>query len=146
MIKDVAVTCKKGCSFCCHMDIDITSTEAQLIKEYMAVNAIGIDAGYLEAQLSLSKVDRPLSQTHSACVFLKGENCLIYPVRPIACRKHLMNSAAVFCDQKLMVGSGVGKTQVLSPDIEALHSAIEDALKEESGRMAGILLRELDIV
>lgn len=94
------VSCKIGCSHCCHYEVDSQQIEVQVILEYCQHNNIPIDKSYLEAQARWigEKIhDHP---THSACVFLKDHKCSIYEARPIACRNHQVFSDAALCDAK----------------------------------------------
>lgn len=77
-------SCKKGCSHCCHMDVQVTTLEAS----YVAFQA---DIPFLE--------DRPLSTGHkSACIFLSSSGtCLIYPHRPLFCRTYHSMSPPELC-------------------------------------------------
>ena len=51
----VNCSCKKGCSFCCHIQVVITKPEANIIIDYCRVNNIKIDYSYLEKQLKLTE-------------------------------------------------------------------------------------------
>lgn len=69
------VTCKKGCSHCCRMDVQITKFEA----EYIHV-ATGIPHNP-NATLTIGN--------KGACPFLsKNGECSIYVVRPLFCRTY----------------------------------------------------------
>ena len=80
--------CHKGCAFCCSDagSIDITTLEGMVIREQM-------DALPRPRQIALKKslaadMRRREQKKTSACPFLmKNRSCLIYPVRPFACRR-----------------------------------------------------------
>ena len=86
------VACKgKGCNFCCHDRVYLSSFEINLIKtfieqnpDYQFVNeeqAKFLDeTGYIEAN------NLPFAKR--ACPFLINGNCSIYDVRPSICRIH----------------------------------------------------------
>lgn len=65
--------CRKGCSACCHIDVDVTETEAALIPKHL---------GRPYAQRTIHTAGHT-----SPCPFLgpQGE-CTIYRVRPFHCR------------------------------------------------------------
>ena len=96
-ITEPSIKCKKGCSFCCHLNVDITRLEAKLIAHYCNEQNIPIDKNYLVKQAEYS-IDDIISSPHSACVFLKNNECSIYPVRPCGCRKLFVTTDPVFCD------------------------------------------------
>lgn len=66
-------TCQKGCSYCCHYDVQITSFEAEYI--------------YIKTGRPHNP-DTPHTFNHEKpCPFLSsGGQCGIYPIRPIICR------------------------------------------------------------
>lgn len=82
------VVCKRGCSHCCHVNVNLTTYEA----EYIAVNA------KLEApDLSPSKKG---DYTNQPCPFLKDNECSIYEFRPMACRAFGTIDSADYCADK----------------------------------------------
>jgi Fe-S-cluster containining protein len=89
-----SISCKKGCSACCHINVDIRETEAKLLVKYAHKNRIPIDKEYLQKQAVVEK--QPGSDV-SACVFLKDGLCSVYPVRPIMCRKYYVVSDPALC-------------------------------------------------
>lgn len=68
--------CKKGCSWCCRVPVDVSAIEAQLIGEY-----IGIEPKNLTADRQWYRMP-----DKTKCPFLKNDCCSIYPVRPFNCR------------------------------------------------------------
>jgi hypothetical protein len=77
-------TCTKGCSHCCHMDVQLTAFEA----EYICI-ATGIPHSH----------DAPLTMQHgTACPFLSKEGtCSIYEYRPLFCRTYHSLSEPRLC-------------------------------------------------
>lgn len=92
------VSCKKGCSFCCHINVDIYDDEAEVILNYCKKNNIAIDVDYLKKQAEFKDLRSHARNELSACVFLKNGLCSIYPVRPIACRKFAVISPPAKCE------------------------------------------------
>jgi Fe-S-cluster containining protein len=115
-------SCKKGCSFCCHVSTDISEDEAFLIADYCKTNGIGIPAAYLHSQL-LYEADKIYMSSCSACVFLKDNKCSIYPVRPIACRKYFVFTPASLCEQ-----ASKNKSPIDVEVIEVFNYALEKLL------------------
>lgn len=89
------IQCKAGCTACCFIDVDISADEATVIIDYCGENHIEIDKAYLTEQAT---VGRKSYSALSRCVFLKDNFCSIYPVRPVACRKHWVITDPALCD------------------------------------------------
>lgn len=67
------MSCGKGCSYCCHMDVQITTLEAAYIQAHTGVTPNG--------SVSLTTGHR------DSCPFLdSGGTCGIYSARPLMCR------------------------------------------------------------
>lgn len=75
------VACKKGCAYCCYQQIQISSLEAEYIRE---------KTGIFPAKLSAAP-SRDLQEFsgNTPCPFLKQGACSIYEHRPIICRIHV---------------------------------------------------------
>jgi uncharacterized protein len=80
--------CQKGCAFCCRDagSIDITTLEGLVIRDQVATlprsRQVAIKKR-LAADMKRREQKKP-----SACPFLmKNRSCMIYPVRPFACRR-----------------------------------------------------------
>jgi Fe-S-cluster containining protein len=135
------VSCTKGCSFCCRMNVDMTELEADVLVNYAHKHNIPVDKNYLKKQLRLSPEELPLSKEYSSCMFLAKDNtCKVYDVRPMACRKYFVVTPAEECNipafPKHMVAS------IVDPDVEAVVSAI-DTLEINVSRMPGQLLKAI---
>lgn len=138
--KKVTVTCKKGCWYCCHMQVSITKEEAALIVYACEQHGIAIDKEHLKKQLGMDQNAHCRSE-HSACVFLKDKLCSIYDVRPTACRKYFVGTPVELCKIG-QSGQPMQQVGILSNiDVEILASAIMD---NTQGTMAEMLLNELE--
>ncbi len=74
------VACGEGCSACCHMNVSITSAEAE---------RIGLAIGRRPAAVRGSAEHAIDKFAGKPCPFLDGvDACSIYADRPLACRKH----------------------------------------------------------
>lgn len=81
------LTCKKGCNQCCYVDLSIFEIEADNIRNWLE-NLSRKDQESIKEKLYLiqeKKIDFEGKES-LPCVFLKGDQCLIYPVRPLICR------------------------------------------------------------
>jgi Fe-S-cluster containining protein len=89
------MTCTKGCSGCCHVDISIFTSEAARILGWIrsmdqparqslqaSLRAIAED----DAQRRTPTAPNPTGQNKLPCAFLIDNACSIYPARPIICR------------------------------------------------------------
>ncbi len=89
------IACKKGCNWCCYQPVYLTTNEAYLIHEYMTQSFTESQINKLvsNARLKLKKT-KGLEETEKqkishACPFLYEGSCVVYPVRPMACRVYL---------------------------------------------------------
>jgi hypothetical protein len=132
-----AIQCKAGCTACCFIDVDICQDEAAVIVDYCRETGIGIDREYLTRQAAVGrKTYSPLSK----CVFLKDNCCSIYPVRPIACRKHWVKTDPALCDFSKNIANPVGG--YFDVNTEILASAVLNV--DDTGPLEKKLLSELD--
>jgi hypothetical protein len=89
------VECRKGCAFCCHLNVTATALEA------MHIAAILRMGGRADLERSVSAASEVLSgldpgsrlARKSPCPLLVQGACSIYQARPIACRTLLSLSA-----------------------------------------------------
>jgi Fe-S-cluster containining protein len=94
------ISCKKGCIACCELVINISQIEAMVILKYVDNIKLKLDWVRVNEQSGLqSKMNATeYAGMHNGCVFLDDKGgCSIYPVRPIACRSHLVSSASELC-------------------------------------------------
>lgn len=111
------VTCGRGCSGCCHYEVEITNDEAEILKSVVQ-QGFPLDRERLDEQASRARQGVEWSRFWSPqnrCVFL-GENgaCQVYEERPAICRKHLVTSPASACTAP---GAAVAPVQVLMAEI-----------------------------
>lgn len=130
------IQCKTGCTHCCFIDVDISEDEAAIILNYCNENGIAIDKEYLEKQAA---VGRKKYSEISRCVFLKDNLCSIYPVRPIACRKHWVKTDPSLCDFSNNIAHRV--SGYFDINTEILASAVLNA--ETTGTFEKMMLDEL---
>lgn len=104
-------SCKYGCSECCNLIVTATPIEAELVRRYakkMDIKklekfsvAIKNNAHNIPNYIQLMgnfDVERNYFRKSIKCPFLSSDNsCLIYTVRPHACRKHIVFSEPLSC-------------------------------------------------
>ncbi len=89
------VDCAKGCSWCCYQAVLVSPQEVLLISRYLSdeladaqQQVICWNAREKQAVTGTMSV-REFLQYLQPCPFLLENSCLIYPVRPMACRVYL---------------------------------------------------------
>ena len=136
-----AISCHKGCTGCCHYEVEITQNEAVILK-----NAVGgglpIDHDRLSLQAERERQSpewRRFGHRDNRCVFL-GEDgaCRVYDDRPSICRKHVVTTPVSACTT---AGAAVAPVQVLLAEI--LLSAELSIEGTEFGSLAKMLLKSL---
>lgn len=124
----IRISCKKGCSFCCKIKVDVSEAEAWYILQYCQEKGIKIDWERFYKQISpkYQDVENWPLLSNNACAFLQpnGE-CGIYEARPLACRKYFVISDPKICD------TSIGKNQPLvyvNMDMELLMTVIANTV------------------
>ncbi len=110
-----APSCSKGCAFCCHIHVVVSKAESDACFDYAKEKGFDIDRKLLEAQqghdmLSWKELPYPLRK----CVFLdKNNECSVYSVRPLMCRKYYVITPPSQCDTKHLTKGSPEPKQVL---------------------------------
>lgn len=96
------ISCKAGCSACCHQKVDLGAFEGALIEKYLHDNPIAVDKDRLRRQAEALKGEagsyEKLPFEERRCVFLSADQtCSIYSVRPLMCRRHFVQSDPSIC-------------------------------------------------
>lgn len=135
---DIEVSCFKGCSACCHMEVEVTSYEADVLK-HLVEDGMSIDRSRLQQQSQRSLQDpawrEGLRNDINKCVFLNHQGeCRIYENRPAMCRRHSVTSPAEFCENiesKIVIR--------YFPKVDLLISAANEDPNVEIGPLAKML-------
>ena len=98
---NIEVSCKKGCSACCHMEVEITNYEAEILKDVVTSGYV-IERQRLQVQSQRGLQDpawrEGIRNKDNPCVFLDPEgSCGIYENRPVMCRRHSVTSPPKNC-------------------------------------------------
>lgn len=93
-------SCSKGCGACCHLEVEITRDEGELLAQ-MVVDGHSVDHARLRKQAMRARKDEAWALRlieDNRCVFLDStDSCSIYESRPGVCRKVLVTSPAAYC-------------------------------------------------
>ncbi len=94
----IPVDCRMGCSWCCHQAVFASTHEIILMAQYLrkhysreVVDEVRMRAEAKESQLGPLSPAAALKSRHACPLLLKGR-CMVYPVRPMACRIYLSSS------------------------------------------------------
>jgi len=140
-VEKYKTTCKKGCAFCCHIEVKTTITEAEIIMDRMEQQNEPFtedELAMLERQSKLSSEEYSFNPDR-ACVFLTDDNeCSIYDIRPLACRTYLVATPPEHCDA-LLYRKVKGVMVAASIHSELMRSVLYTGL--ESGRLSELLLK-----
>ncbi len=102
--QNIEVSCVKGCSACCHMEVEITNYEADILKNLID-QGHPVDRARLATQSQRGLQDKAWHQgwrsPDNKCVFLNSEGaCSVYEHRPVMCRRHSVTSPAKNCESR----------------------------------------------
>lgn len=139
---DIKVSCHKGCGACCHLEVQITNDDAEVLRESL-LNGLKIDMDRLQ-ELSQRRKNDPLWRAGAApmnrCVFLGSDNaCRTYENRPAVCRKLSVVSPAIDC-----ATIGAFPQPVMIPMAEIIISAALSIEGAKFGSLPSMLQASLD--
>lgn len=89
-------SCKRGCSFCCYYEINLSDDEYQLIRSKHGINVNELES--IKKQNKLSWAQIPYKDRK--CPFLINNECSIYEDRPLACRQHYVINLPQNCSEE----------------------------------------------
>jgi len=90
--------CKKACAWCCYQEVFAVTHEFLYLQEYVYRNLSQelrdriLAKAREKVMLSMNKSVEEQRKIRFACPFLEGDSCLVYKVRPMACRIYLSSS------------------------------------------------------
>jgi Fe-S-cluster containining protein len=86
--------CKKGCSWCCFLRVKVTPLEILCMIDYLQSNLKPVELSAFRHRLAdTDKTTRGMNGSQRVyakkiCPLIVENECLVYPVRPIACRTY----------------------------------------------------------
>ena len=110
------VACYKGCSVCCYQVIPLSTIECMGIKFYVQ-NILN--------QRFRSFLIKKFNEHKSICLFNIDDCCIVYSLRPIACRRYIVCSKPCEINEDPIV---TRSSDVLESSREHLYCAIEMTL------------------
>jgi Fe-S-cluster containining protein len=130
-------SCRRGCNFCCHINVDISTKGAIYIIDEAGLTKEQIESFHNQkgkGMLDRMKIIEP-------CAFLKNGECSIYDIRPIVCRKYFVVSDPKKCDPSNGFES---KVQVsVEIDMEILECVFVDKFGQ-SNSMADVFIKLIE--
>ena len=90
--------CKKGCSWCCHQVVYAVTHEILYLHDHLQKNFKEEIRNRILARarenvlLTRQKSKKEELQVSTPCPFLESGSCMVYGVRPMACRIYLSSS------------------------------------------------------
>ena len=112
-----ALSCHKGCSGCCHYEVEITQDEAAILKN-IVIDGLPVDLERLQLQAARERQSpewQRFGSPNNRCVFLSETGvCRVYNDRPSICRKHVVTTPVSACTT---AGEVVAPVQVLLAEI-----------------------------
>lgn len=94
------ISCKKGCAFCCNIQVMVSEDEGLLLyEEAKRLGVLDIEKLTEQAAWDVSDYPKNYSSGKSRCIFLGEDSaCRIYKDRPMACRSYLVVSPPEECN------------------------------------------------
>ncbi len=137
----IKVSCCKGCSGCCHYEVEITNDEAAVLASIVR-SGLAIDTSRLSNQAARERRGPEWSDVlhpSNRCVFLGEDNtCRVYENRPSVCRRTLVTSPAEACSKP---GQPVSPVEILLAEL--LLSAALSLVGSSFGSLSKMLLASL---
>jgi Fe-S-cluster containining protein len=142
MNSHIKTSCRKGCGACCHLEVEITEDDADLLAHSILNQNLKIDEDRLQELAERTRLDKKWAMgavSSNRCILLGADNtCRDYENRPSVCRKHAVTSPAEDC-------STLGATPVplLIPMNEIILSAALGQSKNNFGALPKMLTAAL---
>jgi Fe-S-cluster containining protein len=100
----IRVECERGCSYCCHLRVEIRPHEAFVLAHHVQTK-LGAEArarALARIERNLAQIAELAPQAHVRagipCALLEDGACSVYEARPAACRKYYSMSRSVCRD------------------------------------------------
>lgn len=142
--QNLKASCQKGCSACCHVEVEITSYETEILAQ-LIIQGHDVDQLRWSEQCARSVGDpvwkKGSHNLQNKCLFLnQSGECSIYYDRPVMCRRHSVTSPAKLC-QTLDAPISLR----YFPRVDLLISAANEDEGLEIGPLAKMLMTKMQI-
>lgn len=100
-----SMDCRMGCSWCCHQSVFASTHEVLVIEDYLTTHFSSevLEGVKLAAAKKVGRTkkvsNKDLLKMQGACPLLKNGVCMVYPVRPMACRIYLSSDVKTCIDK-----------------------------------------------
>ncbi len=140
----IPASCQKGCSACCHIEVEITSYEAEILAELVKKGHVLNPDRWAEQSARTNGDPKWKKGSHdpsNQCLFLSSHGeCSIYFHRPVMCRRHSVTSPAQLCKTL-----DAPITLRYFPRVDLLISAANEDEGLEIGPLAKMLMKKMFI-
>ena len=110
------IACHKGCSACCYQTILLSTLEAVGIRFYVQA---------ILTEESRTVLFNKYSEHKQVCLFNIDGSCIVYPLRPVSCRRYIVTSQCCKINEDPTI---TRPNDVLEPSREYLFTSIERTL------------------
>jgi len=133
------LACQRGCATCCTLRVSATAPEVFLVARFLRAVAPRLAERGVDLMAQVHAADgqgRGLDEAgrvalRQRCPFIARGVCVIYPVRPLACRGHASHSVKACVEaaagRAAEVPHSVGHQMVRALVQNAMQSALRDA-------------------
>lgn len=128
-----AIACHKGCATCCTLRVTATAPEVLLIARYIKATAHLLAQADIDLTRRVADADavtRGLSEAERVklrrrCAYIQNGVCVIYQVRPLACRGHASY------DKKACVEAAAGRADAvpISEPHQVVRSIVQTSMQ-----------------
>lgn len=132
-MRGVRVACKKGCSWCCHQLVVLTCRDdARRILEAARARMTAAEFAAFEALVrsqaaAIARIGHEDAQARRwPCPLLRADTCVVYDVRPVACRSVFSPDAD--CCRAMMQADSF-------EDLPPAHQALATEIGERAFRL-----------
>jgi Fe-S-cluster containining protein len=92
--RSIEFACKRGCSYCCHLRVEVRPHDAFVLAQHVATTFSADERARVTARIehNLRRIAPLTPEEHVRagipCAFLEDGACSVYEARPATCRKY----------------------------------------------------------
>lgn len=120
-----SLDCKSGCTFCCHLYVEVTPLEVVALWETLRADRHQAQRQAVAAAAPrvIGLPPEPRRAARLPCPMLAEGVCAVYETRPFACRG-LYSTSAQACEAALMMPAGAALPPIRSPAVPRALAAV----------------------